>query len=377
MIKENYLMTRKFEISPTTRLRRSPFFDVTVREGVTGFYPYNNMLMPTGFGHPEEEYWRIINGVSMWDVAVERQVELNGPDAEKLAQILCPRNLQQCKEGQGKYVALCNHSGVIINDPIILKLSRSRYWLSIADNNIVLFARAVAAERGLDVDVFEPDVSPLAVQGPEAENVIASIFGDWVRELKYFWFKEAEISGIPLQVARSGWSKQGGFELYLMDGSKASELWNLVREAGKPWNIGPGNPNMSERIESGLLSYGSDTDDNTNPFEIRMEKYIDLDIPDDPIGIQALRKIASDGQKRHQVGVILEGSTPSDIVAEWLDIEQDGKKIGSMTSGVWSRRLEKNIGLSLIDINVKIGDSAVVKTINGECNCKVVALPFL
>ena len=377
MIKENYLMTRKFEISPTTRLRRSPFFDATVREGVTGFYPYNNMLMPTGFGHPEEEYWRIINGVSMWDVAVERQVELNGPDAEKLAQILCPRNLQQCKEGQGKYVALCNHSGVIINDPIILKLSRSRYWLSIADNNIVLFARAIAAERGLDVDVFEPDVSPLAVQGPEAENVIASIFGDWVRELKYFWFKEAEISGIPLQVARSGWSKQGGFELYLMDGSKASELWNLVREAGKPWNIGPGNPNMSERIESGLLSYGSDTDDNTNPFEIRMEKYIDLDIPDDTIGIQALRKIASDGPKRHQVGVILEGSTPSDIVAEWLDIEQDGKKIGSMTSGVWSRRLEKNIGLSLIDINVKIGESAVVKTINGECNCKVVALPFL
>ena len=377
MINENYLMTRKFEISPTTRLRRSPFFDATVREGVTGFYPYNNMLMPTGFGHPEEEYWRIINGVSMWDVAVERQVELNGPDAEKLAQILCPRNLQQCKEGQGKYVALCNHSGVIINDPIILKLSRSRYWLSIADNNIVLFARAVAAERGLDVDVFEPDVSPLAVQGPEAENVIASIFGDWVRELKYFWFKEAEISGIPLQVARSGWSKQGGFELYLMDGSKASELWNLVREAGKPWNIGPGNPNMSERIESGLLSYGSDTDDNTNPFEIRMEKYIDLDIPDDTIGIQALRKIASDGPKRDQVGVILEGSTPSDIVAEWLDIEQDGKKIGSMTSGVWSRRLEKNIGLSLIDINVKIGESAVVKTINGECNCKVVALPFL
>ena len=377
MINENYLMTRKFEISPTTRLRRSPFFDATVREGVTGFYPYNNMLMPTGFGHPEEEYWRIINGVSMWDVAVERQVELNGPDAEKLAQILCPRNLQQCKEGQGKYVALCNHSGVIINDPIILKLSRSRYWLSIADNNIVLFARAIAAERGLDVDVFEPDVSPLAVQGPEAENVIASIFGDWVRELKYFWFKEAEISGIPLQVARSGWSKQGGFELYLMDGSKASELWNLVREAGKPWNIGPGNPNMSERIESGLLSYGSDTDDNTNPFEIRMGKYIDLDIPDDTIGIQALRQIASDGPKRHQVGVILEGNIPSDVVAEWLDIEQDGKKIGSMTSGVWSRRLEKNIGLSLIDINVKIGESAVVKTINGECNCKVVALPFL
>ena len=256
-------MKNKFEISPTTRLRRSPFFEATVSEGVTGFYPYNNMLMPTGFGHPEEEYWRIINGVSMWDVAVERQVELNGPDASKLAQILCPRDLTKCREGQGKYVALCNHDGVIINDPILLKLSETRFWLSIADNNIVLFSRAIAAERGLNVNVFEPDVSPLAVQGPKAEDVIASIFGDWVRDLKYFWFKETEIKGIPLQVARSGWSKQGGFELYLMDNTKALALWNIVKEAGKPWGIGPGNPNMSERIESGLLSYGSDTDDQT------------------------------------------------------------------------------------------------------------------
>jgi len=377
LIDEKSFMTKKFEISPTTRLRRSPFFEATVQEGVTGFYPYNNMLMPTGFGQPEEEYWRIINGVSMWDVAVERQVEIIGTDAEKLVQILCPRNLQKFNEGQGKYVALCNHNGVIINDPIVLKLSQNRFWLSIADNNIVLFARAIAAERNLNVEIFEPDVSPLAVQGPNAENVIASIFGDWVRELKYFWFKETIINGIPLQVARSGWSKQGGFELYLMDGSKASELWNLVKEAGKPWGIGPGNPNMSERIESGLLSYGSDTDDNTNPFEIRMGKYVDLDIPDDTVGIQELRKIASDGPKRHQVGLILEGNAPSEVVAEWLDIEQNGKKIGSMTSGVWSRRLEKNIGFGLIDINVKIGEYAIVKTVNGECKCELVALPFL
>lgn len=370
-------MKKKFAISPTTRLRRSPFFESTVKEGVTGFYPYNNMLMPTGFGHPEQEYWRIINGVSMWDVAVERQVEINGPDASKLAQVLCPRNLSKCQEGQGKYVALCNHDGVIINDPILLKLSENRFWLSIADNNIVLFARAVAAERGLNVTVFEPDVSPLAVQGPKAEEVIASIFGDWVRDLKYFWFKETQINGIPLQVARSGWSKQGGFELYLMDSSKATTLWNIIKEAGKAWDIGPGNPNMSERIESGLLSYGSDTDDKTNPFEIRMGKYINLEVPDDTIGIKALRKIAAEGPKRHQLGVVLDGNTPSEIAAEWQDIQQNGKNIGSMTSGVWSRRLEKNIGLALINIDNRVGENAIVKTKNGNVKCDLVELPFL
>ncbi|MGB7204023.1 MAG: glycine cleavage system protein T, partial [Anderseniella sp.] len=219
-----------FSVYPSARLRPSPYFESTVAEGVSSFTVYNNMLMPTGYGKPEEEYWRIINGASMWDVAVERQVQLKGPDAGKLAQILCTRNVAKCKVGQGKYVAICDHRGTIINDPIILKLADDLYWLSIADSNIWFWARAIAAERGLNVDVSEPDVSPLAVQGPKAEDVVASIFGDWVRELKYFWFKETEIEGIPVAVARSGWSKQGGFEIYLMDGSKGAQLWNIVKE---------------------------------------------------------------------------------------------------------------------------------------------------
>jgi glycine cleavage system aminomethyltransferase T len=370
-------MSVRFEISPTTRLRRSPFFEATVAEGVTGFYPYNSMLMPTGYGDPEAEYWRLINGVSMWDVAVERQVELAGPDAGVLAQILCPRDLTNCKIGQGKYVALCNHDGVIINDPILLKLDDTRYWLSIADNNIVLFARAIAAERGLNVRVFEPDVSPLAVQGPMAEKVIASIFGDWIRDLKYFWFGETEIDEIPVQIARSGWSKQGGFEIYLMDGTKASQLWNIVREAGKPWGIGPGNPNMCERIESALISYGSDTDDQTNPFEIRMGRYVDTGVPDDTIGIQTLRKIEAEGPKRHQLGVVLQGSSPEPVVAEWAGVERDGKSIGSLTSGVWSRRLERNIGLVLVDIEAQIGDAVTVHKNAGSTTGQLVALPFI
>ncbi|GBL38183.1 dimethylsulfonioproprionate demethylase DmdA [Anaerolineaceae bacterium] len=266
-----------FGITPSARLRPSPYFEATLAEGVTAFTTYNHMLMPTSFGQPEAEYWRLINGVSQWDVAVERQVQLQGPDAGRLAQILTARNLSKCQIGQGKYAPLCNHAGVLINDPILLKLSDDLYWFSIADSNVWFWARAIAEERGLNVRISEPDVSPMAVQGPHAEAVVAAVFGNWIKELKYFWFKETQIAGIPVVVARSGWSKQGGFEIYLRDGSKGTELWNIVKAAGQPFNIGPGNPSWCERVESGLISYGGDTDSETNPYEVRMGKYIDLE----------------------------------------------------------------------------------------------------
>lgn len=223
-------------------MRPSPYFEATLAEGVTAFTTYNHMLMPTSFSQPEAEYWRLINGVSQWDVAVERQVQLQGPDAGRLAQILTARNLSKCQIGQGKYAPLCNHAGVLINDPILLKLSDDLYWFSIADSNIWFWARAIAEERGLNVRISEPDVSPMAVQGPHAEALVAAVFGNWIKELKYFWYKETQIAGIPVVVARSGWSKQGGFEIYLRDGSKGTELWNIVKAAGQPFNIGPGNP---------------------------------------------------------------------------------------------------------------------------------------
>lgn len=217
------------------------------------------MLIPRGYGDPEAECWRLINGVSMWDVAVQRQVQLKGPDAGRLAQILCVRDLSGQAIGQGKYVALCNHRGVLLNDPIALKLSEDTYWLSIGDSDIWFRAACVAGERGLNVEISEPDVSPLAIQGPKAEDVVSALLGDWVRDLRCFWFKDAVFEGIPLKVVRAGWSKQGGIELFLMDGSKGDQLWQLVKEAGEPFDIGPGYPNPSERTESGLHNWGIDT----------------------------------------------------------------------------------------------------------------------
>ena len=211
------------EIGPNTRLRVSPFYGATIREGVTAFSPYKSTLMPVSYGDPDAEYHRLLNGVALWDVAVERQVEITGPDA---AHLLCVRDLTGMDVGKGKYVLMCDHRGVLINDPVVLKHGDHRFWLSIGDNNILMWARAIAAERGLNVDICEPDVSPLAVQGPKAEDVVAAIFGDWVRALKYFWFAPATLHGIPLIVQRSGYSKQGGFELYLQDGQPVGHRAN-------------------------------------------------------------------------------------------------------------------------------------------------------
>ena len=366
-----------FEIAPSSRQRFSPYFDSTVAEGVASFITYNNMFMPTGFGHPEEEYWRLINGVSMWDVAVERQVQIKGPDAARLAQMLAPRDLTKCVVGQGKYVAIWNHAGTLINDPVLLRVSDDCFWLSIADSNIWFWARAIAGERRLDVEISEPDVSPLAIQGPSAAAVTASIFGDWVNGLKYFWFKETSVEGIPVVVARSGWSKQGGFELYLMDGSKGTALWNIVKEAGAPWDIGPGNPNLHERIESGLLSWGGDTDDQTNPFEVRMERYVDLDVPDDTVGIDALRSVKADGPKRHQLGVSLDGDVPTPSLLTWTDITRDGRKVGDLTNKAWSYRLNANIGFALVSVDAVPGDRVEVALAGGSVPGRLVDLPFI
>lgn len=348
------------EIAPHTRLRPSPYYDATLAEGVTSFTPYNQMLIPLGYGDADAEYDRLMNGVSMWDVGGQRQVQIKGRDAARLAQILSPRDLYGQVVGQGKYVPMCNHAGTLINDPVVNKLDDDLFWFSIADSDVRLWARSIAAERGLEVEITEPDVSPMAVQGPMAAEVVASIFGNWVRNLKYFWFGDAEIGGIQVKIARSGFSKQGGFEIYLMDGSRGDELWNIVREAGTPFGIGPGYPNPCERIESGLLSCGGDSDDATNPFEVRLGKFVDLDVDDDVIGIKELRRIKEEGPKRHQLGLVLDHKMPFPNHARWYDIRGGGIKVGDMTNGTWSRKLGQNIGFALISRVYRPGDHVEV-----------------
>lgn len=364
------------EIGPNTRLRVSPFYEATIQDGVTAFSPYNNMLMPVSFGDPDVEYNRLMIGVSQWDVSVERQVEIKGPDAANLVQLLSVRDLSDIKVGRGKYIPMCDHRGVLINDPVVLKHEDGSYWLSIGDNNILMWARAIAAERRLNVDIREPDVSPMAVQGPRAEDVVAAVFGDWVRALKYFFFAPAEVKGIPVVIQRSGYSKQGGFEIYLCDGTRGTELWNIVREAGQPWSIGPGNPNPVERIESGLLSYGGDTDDWTNPFEVRLGKYVNLDLEDDVVGIKALRQIKSEGIKRHQLGIVLDTAERRPGHAIWYELLDGSQVVGSMTCGAWSPRVQSMIGFALISTEYSAQDTVEVRRGAYTESAKLCDLPF-
>ncbi|MEM6589871.1 MAG: glycine cleavage T C-terminal barrel domain-containing protein [Pseudomonadota bacterium] len=364
------------QIIPAGRIRKSPFYASTLKDGAESLLAYNRMLIPRGYGDREAEYWRLINGVSMWDVAAQRQVQIKGPDAQALAQILCTRDLSKQQVGQGKYVAICDHAGRLLNDPIAQKIADDCYWLSIGDSDIWYWSRAIAGERGLNVDISEPDASPLAIQGPKAEEVVASLFGDWVRDLRYFWFKPATLEGIPLMVARSGWSKQGGFELYLLDHSKGDQLWSRVKEAGQPWDIGPGYPNPSERTESGLINWDVDADDDTNPFELRMGKFVDLEISDDVIGIKALRQIAADGPKRHQLGIILEGGEENEDQSISLPVAFKGKPIGRMTHKAWSYRLQRMIGYALVSTDAQAGDSVQVMKEDGAVQGELVSIPF-
>jgi aminomethyltransferase len=316
----------------------------------------------------------------MWDVAAERQVELIGPDAARLAQLLSARDIAGTVAGQGRYVPLCNHDGILINDPVLLKLAEDRFWLSIADSDIGLWAEAVARQCGLDVQVFEPDASPLAIQGPKAVDLAVDLFGDWVRQLKYFWFRETSLQGIPLILARSGWSKQGGFELYLLDAARGCELWDLVKAAGRRYGIGPGAPSDRERLESGLLSYGGDCRHLTrpaNPFEVGLGHLVDLESGGDFIGRDALCAAKRAGIERRRAGFIIEGP-PVAFPGHPLDVELKGEPVGFISNAVHSWRLERNIAVGLIPSRLSDDTKGLTVDLgNGPRALQVTGLPFI
>lgn len=365
-----------FQIHIGPNVRKSPYFDATVADGVRSFSIYNHMYLPGSFGDPDAEYRRLIDGVAMWDVGAQRQVEVAGPDAETLVRYLTTRDLSDTRVGQGRYVPLCNHDGVLINDPVLLKLSETRYWLSIADSDIALWADATARERRLDVRVFEPDVAPMAIQGPRAREVARDLFGDWVLDLKYFWFRETELDGIPLVLARSGWSKQGGFELYLLDSARGTELWEAVKRAGRPYGIGPGAPNDQERLESGLLSYGADARYQqypANPFELGLGGMVHLDRADDFVGREALRRIRKEGVRRRRVGLFIDGD-PVAPNGHPLELMLAGEAAGIVCEVACSPRLRRNIAIALLGnhvaddepgLSVDLGDTVRRASVTG------------
>ena len=324
-----------------TQIRKSPYFDSTVNWGATGFSVYNHMYIPRDFGDPEQNFWNLINDAILCDVAVERQVEITGPDAAEFVQLLTPRDLSKLSIGQCKYVLITNHEGGLLNDPVLLRLAENHFWLSLGDSDILLWAQGVAINSGLNVTIKEPDVSPLQLQGPKSIDVMKSLFGENIINIKYYWLIETELNGIPLVVSRTGWSSELGYEIYLRDGSRGNELWELIMEAGKKFNLQPGHTSSIRRIEGGMLSYHADADININPFELGMDRLVNLDNDNKFIGKDALIRIKETGIKRKQVGMIIDCDPLEGPNTTFWPILKNNNKIGKVTSAVYSPRLKK------------------------------------
>jgi len=360
-----------------TQIRKSPYFDSTVKWGATGFSVYNHMYIPRDFGSPEQNFWNLIEKSILCDVAVERQVEITGPDAFKFTQLLTPRDLSKLAVGQCKYVLITNNEGGILNDPVLLRLGENHFWLSLADSDVLLWAQGVAVNSGLDVQIKEPDVSPLQLQGPTSGEIMIKLFGEGIKDLKYYWLREYNLDGIPLIVSRTGWSSELGYEIYLRDGTKGNELYEKIMEAGKEHGLQPGHTSSIRRIEGGMLSYHADADINTNPFELGFDRLVNLDSDINFIGKEALKKIKHNGITRKQVGIEIDCEPLSGPNTTFWELKKDNVDIGKVTSAVYSPRLKKNIALAMVSVEQsEIGNEFKVTTNEGLFNCIVVEKPF-
>ncbi|RED48501.1 glycine cleavage T C-terminal barrel domain-containing protein [Aestuariispira insulae] len=370
-------MVQKEDFGFGTQIRKSPFFDATVRWGATAFSVYNHMYIPRDFGDPEQNFWNLVNDAILCDVAAERQVEITGPDAARFVQMLTPRDLSQMAVGQCKYILVTNADGGILNDPILLRLAEDRFWLSLADSDILLWAQGVAVHAGMDVTIGEPDVSPLQLQGPKSGWVMRALFGEDVMDLRYYWLREVELDGIPLIISRTGWSSELGYELYLQDSSRGDELWEKIMAVGAPLGLKPGHTSSIRRIEGGMLSYHADADIHTNPFELGLDRLVALDMDADFIGKDALKRIKAEGASRKQVGLHIGGSPLKGPNNSYWPLKVAGKTVGKVTSAVYSPRLGENIALAMVEADhAVLGSEFEIETSNGTAFAVIVEKPF-
>jgi glycine cleavage system aminomethyltransferase T len=370
-------MTQAENFGFGTQIRKSPYFDATVRWGAKAFSVYNHMYIPRDFGDPEQNFWNLVNDAILCDVAVERQVEITGSDAAKFTQMLTPRDLSSMSVGQCRYILITNSEGGILNDPILLRLAENHFWISLADSDVLLWAQGLAVHSGLDVKITEPDVSPLQLQGPKSGEIMRELFGESILELKYYWLREVELDGIPLIVSRTGWSSELGYELYLRDGSQGDALWERIMAVGQSFDLKPGHTSSIRRIEGGMLSYHADADIHTNPYELGLDRLVNLDMKAEFIGKAALRRIKDEGVNRKQVGLIIYCDPFAGPNTTFLTINKGGDAIGKVTSAVYSPRLQHNIALAMVDIAYDvIGTEVEVVTVSGPVRATVTERPF-
>ncbi len=357
--------------------RRSPYWQRTVEAGCRSWDLYNHMLIPTLYEDDEAEYWHLVNHVTLWDVAVERQIEITGPDAAAFTQLLTCRDLSRCEVLQCKYAPIIAPGGGIVNDPILLRLGESRFWLSTADSDALLYALGVQAFAGLDVSIREPDVSPLQVQGPRSKDVIRALLGDEVADLRYYRCWEGSVGDIPVVVSRTGWTGEVGFEIYLCDGARGKELWDRVMEAGRPFEIRAIAPSDQRRLEAGIFNYGNDMGIEDSPLHVSgMERLVELGA--EFIGKEALQRIAEEGVDRKLVGVEIGGEPFRLWLEEPWAVRRRGETVGRLTSASYSFRLKRNIGYAWVPIELaSAGNEVEVLSPDGPVPAVTATLPFL
>ena len=364
------------------RNRRTPYYEATQRHSPQGFTVYNHMYFPIRFDSFEAEFEALLNGVTVWDVAVERCLEISGRDGFRFAQLLTPRDLSKCAVGQGKYVLICDADGGVVNDPVMTRMEENTFWFALASSDALLFARGLKnAFPALDVTIRELDVAPLQIQGPKSKALMADLVGPEIRELKYYWWTRAAVGDIPVVVTRTGWSSEVGYEIYLLDAARGSELWEAIFAAGKPHGVVPTGPSDIRRIEGGILNWGADMTYEDNPLELGLERLVSFGLDDRAsISVAALRRIREQGVKRRLVGVELGGEPfPSLNNVKWpAHREGGGEVIGRVTSAIFSPRLGSNIGYCWLPAELAAAGTRVkVASEWGPRAATVVSMPFV
>lgn len=359
--------------------RKSPFFEKTLEAGCSAYDIYNHMYLPGYYADPVEEYWALTNGVTLWDVSVERIVEITGPDASAFTNSLTCRDLTKCAVGQGKYVLITAEDGGIVNDPVLLRLEEDRWWLALADSDAGLWARGVAVHSGMDVRVREPEVYPVQVQGPKSKAVMETLFGPQVRDIRYYWTLQTELDGIPVVISRTGWTGEVGYEVYLRDPSRGPELWDRILAAGAPHDIRVIAPCEARRIEAGIFNYGSDMTIANNPFEVSGLERLVEEQEADYIGKAALEEIRRQGVSRKLVGFEATGDPLPFELSEKRRVFHDGEPVGTLTDLIWSPRLERNIGYVWVPVGLAApGTELEVEAPDGGGWAgRTAALPFI
>jgi len=358
--------------------RKSPFFEATRRAGCTAYDIYNHMYLPAYYDDPEVEYWALSSGVTMWDVGVERTVEVSGPDADRLIDMLTCRDLTKCQVKQGKYMLVTAPDGGIVNDPVLLHVAPNRWWMQLADSDAGLYALGVASQAGLDVEVTLPDVHPMQVQGPLSGKTLEKLVGPAIYDIKYYWIEEFEIRGIPVVISRTGWTAIPGFEVNLLDGSRGDDLWNAIAEAGEEFDIRPIAPCEARRIEAGIFNYGSDMSLADTPFHVMGLERLVEEQPQDYIGKIALEALRATGVDRKLVGIVVEGEELRAEMSERWPVHKNGKQVGHMTDAVWSPGLERNIGYVWVPIELaEPGTTLEVESESGPLTGATAAIPFV